>query len=142
VEIIHNPPSSESSPSGKWPFPPKFNLDNFPTTSAMMRNFLTSPLPPGQTLQCFIKRSKSGLARLYPVYHMYTTEGARYMLTAKKVVMNSTSNYILCMQRDNLSTKSENYLGKVKSNFMGTEFMLYDNGMNPKHTKNTMVIRN
>jgi len=73
---------------------------------------------------------------------MYTTEGARYMLTAKKVVMNSTSNYIICMQKDNLSTKSENYLGKVKSNFMGTEFMLYDNGMNPKHTKNTMVIRN
>ena len=25
---------------------------------------------------------------------------------------------------------------------MGTEFMMYDNGMNPKNTKNTMVMRN
>ena len=31
--------------------------------------------------------------------------------------------------------KSDNFLGKVRSNFMGTEFILYDSGLNPEKTK-------
>ena len=31
-----------------------------------------------------------------------------------------------------MSVKSPNYLGKVRSNFLGTEFTIYDRGLNPK----------
>ena len=36
------------------------------------------------------------------------------------------------MSRKEIDKKNENYLGKVRSNFLGTEFIFYDNGDNPK----------
>merc|ERR1712100_507281 len=33
------------------------------------------------------------------------------------------------------------YLGKLRSNFLGTEFTVYDNGMNPKHARNVFKTR-
>jgi tubby-related protein 1 len=35
------------------------------------------------------------------------------------------------MNQTDFKQKSPNYLGKVTSNFMGTEFNLYDPGLNP-----------
>lgn len=87
------------------------------------KEFLTSPLKRNdRTLQCFIRRDKSGLARLYPVYHVYTNNGNLYLFSAKKVVMNTTSNYVISMSKSDFSTKSPNFIGKVRSNFLGTEF--------------------
>ena len=44
---------------------------------------------------------------------------------------------------DQEKTKKGNtaYLGKVRSNFLGTEFYLYDNGENPKKAKNYEAVR-
>ena len=44
---------------------------------------------------------------------------------------------------DQEKTKKGNtaYLGKVRSNFLGTEFYLYDNGENPKKAKNYETVR-
>lgn len=36
---------------------------------------------------------------------------------------------------------SQGYLGKVRSNFLGTEFYLYDDGENPKSAKDQNSIR-
>lgn len=36
---------------------------------------------------------------------------------------------------------TKGYLGKVRSNFLGTEFYLYDDGDNPKKAKNFDSIR-
>jgi hypothetical protein len=33
------------------------------------------------------------------------------------------------------------YLGKLRSNFLGTEFYLYDNGENPKKAKSYESVR-
>ena len=35
------------------------------------------------------------------------------------------------MSQNDLERNSENYLGKVRANFMGTLFQIYDNGENP-----------
>jgi tubby-related protein 1 len=43
------------------------------------------------------------------------------------------------MSRD--MNKGPNSLGKVRSNFMGTEFLFYDNGLNPSKTKSQDQIR-
>jgi tubby-related protein 1 len=45
------------------------------------------------------------------------------------------------MSKDNLSKKSPDFLGKVRSNFLGTEFHLYDTGENPKKCKSADKIR-
>jgi hypothetical protein len=36
---------------------------------------------------------------------------------------------------------SKGYLGKLRSNFLGTEFYLFDNGDNPKDTKSVDSVR-
>lgn len=99
---------------------------------ADMKNFLTSPCPKGGMVQCTIKRDKSGMGRFYPKYHMHLSNGFKYLMTAKKRACNNTSNYLVSMSRNDLSKSSINFLGKVRSNFMGTEFTLYDHGENPK----------
>lgn len=48
-------------------------------------------------------------------------------MSAKKRACNNTSNYIISLSREDLE-KGDNFIGKVRSNFMGTEFVLYDHG--------------
>ena len=98
-----------------------------------MKRFLKRPLPKGIMLECTISRKKGGLARLYPKYYMHISHNDTFLLAGKKRANNRTSNYLISMEKDALSVKSPFYLGKVRSNFMGTRFNLYDIGLNPKH---------
>ncbi|CAK92272.1 unnamed protein product (macronuclear) [Paramecium tetraurelia] len=127
------------------PFPQKLEIDYVREQMKGQdkgRQFLTTPLKENRTLQCYIKRDKSGLARLYPVYHVYTTDGDVYLFSAKKVVMNTSSNYVISMDKKEFSTRKPCFLGKVRSNFLGTEFILWDEGKNFKKCKDTTLIRN
>jgi len=45
------------------------------------------------------------------------------------------------MDKNDLNRKSSNYLGKIRSNFLGTEFTVYDDGENPSKTKQYDKIR-
>jgi tubby-related protein 1 len=94
------------------------------------------PLPAliGQ-LQCTIVRSKSGLDRLFPKYTLNLSAGNKYLLTGKKRGMNSTSNYMITIEQKKFEKDSSGYLGKVRSNFLGTEFCVFDSGENPKNCK-------
>lgn len=55
--------------------------------------------------------------------------------------MNTTSNYVISMDKKEFSTRKSAFLGKVRSNFLGTEFMLWDEGKNFKKCKDTSQIR-
>ena len=48
---------------------------------------------------------------------------------ATKRPKNKTSNYIITMDPNNIEKTSNKYLGKLRSNFSGTEFTLFDNGI-------------
>ncbi|CAD8076104.1 unnamed protein product [Paramecium sonneborni] len=102
--------------------------------------FLLNPSPKGGMIQCTIKRDKSGMSRFYPKYHIHLSNGFQYLMSAKKRACNNTSNYIISMSREDLE-KGDNFIGKVRSNFMGTEFILYDAGFNPDKTKDQSKIR-
>lgn len=52
-----------------------------------------------------------------------------------------TSNYLIGMDKNKLEKKHEGFLGKVRSNFIGTEFCVYDTGLNPGDTKDHSKIR-
>ena len=56
-------------------------------------------------------------------------------MAARKRPKNTTPNYMITMNYDNFE-KDDNYLGKLRSNFFGTEFTLYDTGSNPADTNN------
>jgi len=101
-----------------------------------MRAFLSSPAPKGAgVLQCYIRRNKSGTNKFNPVYTLYLKDGDRLLLQSKKRANNKTSNYLITMAENDFNRDSMNYLGKLRSNFVGTEFNVYDNGAAPKGIK-------
>ena len=53
-------------------------------------------------------------------------------MTIKKKPKNTTANYVFSLSKEIFKRKSEFCLGKLWSNFIGTEFNLYDSGENPK----------
>ena len=75
------------------------------------------------------------MGRFYPRYHIYLTSGFKYLMSAKKRSCNNTSNYLITMNKNEFSKTNPGFLGKVRSNFLGTEFTLFDNGENPKKIK-------
>lgn len=98
-----------------------------------LRAFLTSPAPKGGGfIQCYIERDRSGLSnRMYPVYSLYLLEGHRFLLAGRKRSNNKTSNYMMCMDKRDLNRDSEAYMGKLRGNFVGTSFVVYDDGIAP-----------
>jgi len=53
-------------------------------------------------------------------------------MIAKKRKWNVSSNYLITLEANNPEITSKGYIGKLRSNFMGTEYHLYSNGLNPK----------
>jgi tubby and related proteins len=109
-----------------------------------MRAFLMRPVPKAyDVVECYIERNKSGANKMFPEYCLYMKDGDRFLLTAKKRPQNRTSNYLISMQRGDLSRHgTENFLGKLRANFFGTEFAIYDNGSNPKHADQHTITSN
>jgi tubby-related protein 1 len=107
-----------------------------------MKKFLCSPIPKANgVVQCFIRRNKNGANKLFPVYSLYLKEGEKFLLASKKRPKNKTSNYLISMSETDLERESDNYLGKLRSNFIGTEFQIYDDGENPEEAKNMKDVR-
>lgn len=103
---------------------------------ASMRKFLTSPLPKGMVLKTVISRHKSGWFGKYPLFELRLDDemehGGMFLMCAKRQTGNKTSNYHLSMDRQTFDDHSKSYLGKVRSNFLGNEYVIYDDGVAPK----------
>jgi tubby-related protein 1 len=95
-----------------------------------------SPLPKKQIFRCNILRKKDGIDKLYPKYFVYSYPNDRFLMAARKRPKNKTSNYIITMNHESFD-KDENYLAKLRSNFFGTEFNLFDVGSNPNDTEDS-----
>jgi tubby-related protein 1 len=73
---------------------------------------------------------------------MHLSEGYTFLLAGKKRANSQTSNYLISMNQDELSTRNPAYLGKLRSNFLGTQFVIYDTGLDPaKKTATPETIR-
>ena len=62
-------------------------------------------------------------------------------MSAKKKSYNKTSNYYISLNQSDPCKKDNNFVGKVRSNFMGSEFNIYDNGQNPQKASNFDQVR-
>jgi len=103
-----------------------------------MKSFLYAPAPKGAgLLECRIVRDRGGLNKLYPKYTMETDSGV-FLMTAKKQKQNKTSNCTITMSPGETSKESEMFLGKVRSDFMGLEFVAYGPGLNPEKVDKKM----
>ncbi len=107
-----------------------------------LRDIFLQPIPQTVgTIQCTIMRHKSGFNRLWPKYTMQLSDGQKFLLTGKKRSGNATSNYMITIDQEKLKKNTKGYLGKTRSNFLGTEFYLFDDGKNPKKAKTAELAR-
>ncbi|XP_057974040.1 tubby-like F-box protein 8 isoform X1 [Malania oleifera] len=89
---------------------------------------LKQPGPRDGTIQCFIKRDKSNLT-----YHLFLclspallVENGKFLLSAKRTRRTTCTEYVISMDADHISRSSSTYIGKLRSNFLGTKFIIYD----------------
>ncbi len=61
---------------------------------------------------------------MYPVYQLYMKDGDKFLLAAKKRPKQKTSNYLISASAEALDRDSEHFLGKLRSNFVGTGTLL------------------
>eukprot|EP01006_Ploeotia_vitrea_P060103 TRINITY_DN75306_c0_g1_i1.p1 TRINITY_DN75306_c0_g1~~TRINITY_DN75306_c0_g1_i1.p1 ORF type:complete len:389 (-),score=34.25 TRINITY_DN75306_c0_g1_i1:113-1279(-) len=90
------------------------------------KSFLSHPPPPQHGLVlCYITREKSGNR-----YNMYMEDKHIFLLASTKR-KSKTSNYLISLDKDDLHRNSGNFYGKLRANFVGTEFIIYDKGEKP-----------
>ncbi|XP_022238823.1 tubby protein-like [Limulus polyphemus] len=104
-------------------------LDNLPA-------FALEPCLQGLTVQCRITRDKKGMDRgLFPTYflHLEKEDGKKvFLLAARKRKKSATSNYLISVDPTDLSRGGDSFVGKLRSNLLGTSFTVFDNGAGPK----------
>ena len=64
-------------------------------------------------------------------YNLYLEEGKHFLLAARKRKKQRTSNYLISLDYDDLNRDSEKFFGKLRANFVGTEFSVFDGGVKP-----------
>lgn len=102
-------------------------------TRAGLLSFLTRPVARSTgVVECYIKRRNMGAGKLFPEYYLYTRNGDHFLMAAKKQGNKRTSNYHVTMHNRDFAKDSPDYLGKVRANFVGTEFQLFDRGGSSK----------
>uniref|UniRef100_UPI00398F785A tubby-related protein 3-like isoform X2 n=1 Tax=Pristiophorus japonicus TaxID=55135 RepID=UPI00398F785A len=104
-----------------------------------LEKFVLRPAAQGVTIKCRVTRDKKGMDRgLYPTYylHLDTDESKKvFLLAGRKRKKSKTSNYLISIDPTDLSRGGENFIGKLRSNLMGTKFTVFDNGVNPERGK-------
>ncbi|XP_043372552.1 tubby protein homolog isoform X9 [Dermochelys coriacea] len=111
-----------------------------------LEEFAVRPAPQGITVKCRITRDKKGMDRgMYPTYylHLEREDGKKvFLLAGRKRKKSKTSNYLISIDPTDLSRGGESFIGKLRSNLMGTKFTVYDNGVNPMKTTSSLEASN
>ncbi|XP_027098050.1 tubby-like F-box protein 3 [Coffea eugenioides] len=88
---------------------------------------LKQPGPRGPLIQCFIKRNRSN-----QTYHLYlslnqaSNDDGKFLLAARRCRRPTCTDYIISLNAEDVSKGSSTYIGKLRSNFLGTKFTIYD----------------
>ncbi|KAF7153405.1 hypothetical protein RHSIM_Rhsim01G0280200 [Rhododendron simsii] len=88
---------------------------------------LKQPGPRDSLIQCYIKRDRSTQAYLlYLSLNQATSEDGKFLLAARKCRRPTYTDYIISLNPEDVSKGSSTYIGKLRSNFLGTKFTIYD----------------
>ncbi|CAH8465978.1 unnamed protein product [Dicrocoelium dendriticum] len=96
-----------------------------------LEEFVFQPAPKGTTVRCCITRDKRGVDRgIFPTYYVHMEQEDRkyFLLAARRRKRSATSNYIISCDATDLSRSAASFAGKLRSNFVGTQFVLYGGG--------------
>ncbi|XP_028670408.2 tubby protein-like isoform X1 [Erpetoichthys calabaricus] len=99
-----------------------------------LQEFALRPAPKDVTIQCRVTRDKKGVEKgMFPTYYLYLEreDGNKvFLMAGRKRKKSKTSNYLVSTDLTDLSREGAGYIGKVRSNVLGTKFTVYDNGEN------------
>ncbi|OMP06623.1 hypothetical protein COLO4_08022 [Corchorus olitorius] len=88
---------------------------------------LKQPGPRDSLLQCYIKRNRSNQTYyLYLGLNQASNDDGKFLLAARKCRRPTCTDYIISLNGDDVSKGSSTYIGKLRSNFLGTKFTIYD----------------
>uniref|UniRef100_A0A7M4FIF7 TUB like protein 2 n=1 Tax=Crocodylus porosus TaxID=8502 RepID=A0A7M4FIF7_CROPO len=108
--------------------PPPLQVDD-------VAEFVLHPAPQGLTVRCRITRDRKGIDRgVFPFYylHLEREDGKKlFLMAGRKRKKSKTSNYLISLDPIDLSRNGDSFIGKVRSNVLGTRFTVFDNGINP-----------
>lgn len=97
-----------------------------------LNQFVLDPAPQGALVKCRITRDRKGMDRgLFPTYflHMEREDGRKVFLVAgRKRKKSATSNYLMSTDPTDLSRGGDAFVGKLRSNMLGTQFTIFDGG--------------
>ena len=80
---------------------------------------------------------------LFPTYflHMEREDGRRvFLLAGRKRKKSATSNYLITTDPTDLSRTGESFVGKLRSNMVGTQFTIFDGG-EPVKSRSLLQVR-
>ncbi|KAG2314413.1 hypothetical protein Bca4012_065088 [Brassica carinata] len=99
---------------------------------------LKQPGPRDDPIQCFIKRERAtGIYRLYlGLSPALTGDKSKLLLSAKRVRRATGVEFIISFSGNDFSRSSSNYIGKLRSNFLGTKSTVYENQPHPVRSSN------
>uniref|UniRef100_A0A8C5HSA5 TUB like protein 1b n=1 Tax=Gouania willdenowi TaxID=441366 RepID=A0A8C5HSA5_GOUWI len=112
---------------------PEIEFDN-------LEKFVLEPAAQGVTVKCRVTRDQRGMDKsLYPLYYLHLDNEQKvrgsyfktFLLAGRKRKKSATSNYLISIDATDLSRGGENFVGKLRSNLMGTKFTVFDNNVNP-----------
>ncbi|KAJ8755681.1 hypothetical protein K2173_022581 [Erythroxylum novogranatense] len=104
---------------------------------------LKQPGPCELPHQCLIKRNKTtSTFYLYLALTPSFTDNGKFLLAARRYRSGCNTEYIISLDADDLSQGSNAYVGKLSSDFLGTNFRIYDsqpphNGAKPSSSRSS-----
>lgn len=127
-------PSRPSTAKSLGPAPPYPDLPSL-NEREELEEFALRPAPQNRDMKCRITRDKKGLDRgMYPTYYLHLEREDHkkvFLLAGRRRKKSSTSNYLISADPTDLSRDGESFVGKVRSNLVGTKFTIYGAGSNP-----------
>ncbi|GMN38125.1 hypothetical protein TIFTF001_007376 [Ficus carica] len=88
---------------------------------------LKQPGPRDSVLQCFIRRNRGNQTYyLYLGINQASTDDGKFLLAARKCRRPTCTDYIISLNYYYVTKGSSTYVGKLRSNFLGTKFTIYD----------------
>lgn len=89
---------------------------------------LKQPGPRDSLIQCFIQREReTSTYRLYlGLSPALSGDMSKLLLAARKTRRATSTEFVISLVADEISRASTSYVGKLRSNFLGSKFTIYD----------------
>ncbi|PUZ65278.1 hypothetical protein GQ55_3G210800 [Panicum hallii var. hallii] len=88
---------------------------------------LKQPGPRDAPMHCFIRRDKKNSTfSLHLSLTQALTDKGKFLLAARRFRQGAHTEYVISYDYDDLHPGSTSYIGKLRSDFLGTKFIIYD----------------